>query len=182
MRVVDLRDDVENAQVAVFLSGMVHLLFSEDGEKLALRHLITLDRRALKLGAGWRGEMRVEKLPLFLSFFCSCWLRSGGVLDEGRALGQVSVAHLVVEEAADVTLTKRVKQSACRGFLTDNWNGQSELVYQLVLANLADVKAEFSDTLVDIIMTCHCAILSHSNLFELLRVRRNLRFAFYREK
>ena len=55
-------------------------------------------------------------------------------------------------------------------------------MYQLVLANLADVKAEFSDTFVDIIVTCQCAILSHSNLIELSRVRRNLGFAFYREK
>ena len=56
-------------------------------------------------GAGWRGEVRVEELPVFLRFFCSCRLRSGSVLDEGRGDGHVTIAHLVVEEATDVTLT-----------------------------------------------------------------------------
>ena len=167
VRVVDLRDDVKNAQVTVFLSDLVHLLFSEDGEKLALWHLISLDRRALKLGAGWRRMMRIEELPVFLRFFGGCWLGCSGVLDEGGRVGQVTIAHLVVEETTDVTLTQWVKQGACRGFLTDNGNGQSKFVYQLVLANLADVKAEFSDALVDIIMTCHCTILSQPNCIEL---------------
>ena len=105
VRVIDLGDDVEDAQVTVFLGDLVHLLFSEDREKLTLRHLISLDRRALKLGAGWRGVVTVEELPFFLRFLSGIRLCCRGVIDEGRGVGQVTVAHLVVEETTDVTLT-----------------------------------------------------------------------------
>ena len=81
-RVIDFRDDVQNAQVTVFLSDLVHLLLIEDREVLTLLHLIALDRRALKLlgAAGWRGVVGIEELPVFLCFVGGSRLGCSGVL------------------------------------------------------------------------------------------------------
>ena len=54
-------------------------------------------------------------------------------------------------------------------------------MHQLVLADLADVQAELSDTLVDIIIPRHCTIIPQSDLLKLARVRRNLGLALYGE-
>ena len=97
----------------------------------------------------------------------SCLLCCGGVLDEGGRARLHSTAPLVVEETTDVTLAERVKQGTSRRLLANHRNSQSELVYKLVLANLADIKAELSNAFVDILMTRRSTIISHSYLIQL---------------
>lgn len=44
---VDRRDDVEDAEVTVFLSHRIHLLLSENVKYVTRRHLVFLDRWAI---------------------------------------------------------------------------------------------------------------------------------------
>ena len=51
VRIVNLRNDVQNAQISVFLSNLVHLLLGEDRKKVARRNLVFFDRWALLLAS-----------------------------------------------------------------------------------------------------------------------------------
>ena len=126
--------------------------------RLLLALVLVEDREgalALLAGAGFllhRGALSLALLPRGANVALLAAVHEGLRLDDGLAKVKDAtlVPTIVIEEATDVNLAERVHERPCLRLLTRHWDGQGELVHQLVLADVPDVEAVLRHALVHV--------------------------------